>query len=289
VESLWGDKWIIHPSLVIIAAEPKTGKSILTMDMLAAFADPSRLEFLGGATPGSKRVLYLNEEVHQPGVYERVQKLFGSEGAIWEGNYFINSIRGIRLDCLPHNRLAELVTECKADVVAIDPIARYHSWTEDNIHMGILLNEVLWPVVRSGTTVIVVHHFNKMQNADTRHAWARIRGGTRLVADPDSIFSMVSDDDSSLEVEFNAQLRHGPWAGKRTLYRWGEHDLHFHLEPAPLPNGAELAADRPTRDIFLTRLGELHTCNREEAIKHANALLFVWKKVRIANGYVEMI
>jgi hypothetical protein len=275
--NLWGDGWITDPSLNIVAAEPKVGKSLLMMGLSAALADPECDQFLRQPVANA-RILYLNEEITQAKVYERFASIHPDRGE-WETNLVINESRRIRLDT-NFAELGDLATAAGANLVVVDPVARFHNWDEaSNQQMGLFMNEAVWPVVRAGVTVILVHHFNKMVSGDTRHLWARIRGATRLIADADGVFALIKDTPDGSEIRLSAILRNAMWHDDLVLYRdpTGK-DLSFYLdqvadEDMDKTGGAEEAADGPTGEEFIVRLCKKFQCSRKRAVEYANRLL----------------
>lgn len=225
VASIWGDGFIIRPSLVNIMAEQKVGKSLFAEQLLKAWVDPNQHEFLGFPVKTLGKVLYLNEEVPQGSVHSRHNIMWGDRPAVWHANFLTGEDRGLRFDTDPA-LFYTIIAENLPDVVCIDPLDRYHTWdTNSNQQMGMLLERLTLPCRRFGTVVVFVHHFNKEGINDMRSPFSRGRGAGRLTADPDSIFTLQKKGDGIIELD--AQLRHGEWPGPVQLIR--DHFMCYQL------------------------------------------------------------
>jgi len=226
--SLWGEGWIVHPSLVVIGAETKVGKSLFAMDLLMALADPARTAWLGAPLATVKRVLYLNEEVPQSGVFARAQLMWGTEGRQCFANFLVPPERGLRFDT-DHKAFYEIVCETGADVVCIDPIGRYHTRDENkNQEMGLFLDGLHAAVKRANATVVAVHHFRKAAPGVAESPFQRFRGASRLVGDADSLFTIEKSEGGYV---LGAELRHAEWPGLLKLTRGV--NLRYELVDAP--------------------------------------------------------
>lgn len=217
VNSLWGQGLIVKPSLVHISAEQKVGKSLFAKQLLHALVDTSVTEWLGFSIATCRKVMYLNEEVPQSGVYNRMCIMYGEQPHTWDDAFVVPAERGLRIDSDPR-MLYDTLEEHRPDVLCIDPWDRYHTCdTGSNQQMGILLDRA-WHAARTFDAVFMfVHHWNKEGIGDMRSSFSRPRGAGRLTGDPDSNFTLTKLPDGVIQLD--AQLRHGEWPGPVRLRR----------------------------------------------------------------------
>jgi len=254
-EDLWGRGWIIHPSLVLIGAEQKAGKSLFAMQLLWNLLNPGVVSWLGQPMATVSRIAYLNEEIPQASVLDRAHLMWnGTSPEKWVENYLVPPERGLRFDSDPR-AFYEICEEMSADVVCVDPLARYHLLDENlNQHMGLLLDRFSAVVKFQHRTVVMVHHFRKAGIGDTRSAFSHLRGASRLTADPDSIFALQPYVGSK-KFQLGGQLRHGEWPGDLLI----ERDAHalYQLSGSTTDIKAkvlEAAADNPHLNVLRDRL-----------------------------------
>ena len=248
--ALWGDCWIAHPSLVVIGAETKVGKSLFAMDLLMGLADPNRATWLGAPIATVKRVLYLNEEVPQSGVFRRAQLMWGEQNRAWHASFIVPPERGLRFDTNPKAFL-EIAQEVGADVICVDPLGRYHTRDENsNQEMGLFLDAMSAAVTRAGVTVVLVHHFRKSAAGVAESPFQRFRGATRIAGDADSLFTLERSEGGYV---LDAELRHAEWPGVLKLRRGS--NLRYELvDEAHTPDHARAAVAYAAQPIGVHEL-----------------------------------
>jgi hypothetical protein len=185
---------------VILASEPKVGKSVAAQDLAIAASSGGR--WLGQPIQnGPYRTLYFDEE-NPPGLARRrVGRLARERGMAPE------LLRDLPLRYCTHNalnleddrRLALFeneVTQFRPDLVIFDSLIRFRAPGSDennNSETAAFAARVLSPLTARGITVVILHHLSKSGPGDGRERsiLSRVRGAGDLCAVVDDLFGLT--------------------------------------------------------------------------------------------------
>jgi len=161
------EDWLIEDLLqrgdqVVVAAQPKLGKSLLCTQIQIALASGS--SFLMWEVKKRVKTLYINLEINAKQIAIRLIKQAGGEDEfqeIKETLFVENEFKSLDINSEDHfNGLVEYIGRISPDVVVWDVLSRIHSCDEnDNLRMA---KTMLLIRQASGTAAsIVVHHTRK--------------------------------------------------------------------------------------------------------------------------------
>jgi 5S rRNA maturation endonuclease (ribonuclease M5) len=204
--------WLAHPERIILGAEPKTGKSLLALDLALALA--AGTQWLGfPAHGGPRRVLYVDEENGEHLVRRRVRKLAAGRGLS------AADVRDVPLRYLSRNalnldvdeRLQALfgfVRDFRPDLVVLDSLVRFHRRDENSAgEMAAFTGDALDPLTQHfGASVLGLHHLRKPSGqangnggGDLLH---RLRGSGDLAAWPDAVWGLERGEDGTATLSY---------------------------------------------------------------------------------------
>jgi hypothetical protein len=178
----------------LIAGEPKTYKSLISMDLLVSVA--SGKPFLGQyEIPATGPGLLIQEE-NTPGlVRDRLMKIAHAKELT--GKLHVNGSRSVHFEVpatLPltvvNNArinlndvedlewISELIRENQAKLVVLDPLYMMAPGMDENsaAQVAPVLRNLLTLKQRHGCGLLLVHHYNKPREGEDRHAGNRISG-----------------------------------------------------------------------------------------------------------------
>ena len=154
---------LVGPGLLAIwGAEPKTGKSIVAMQMGYSLATGTQF-FDFPLTTDPKKVLYFQGELTGAMVMERATKLWGDK-IIRDPKQFALTDRPDKPLDLVRNPEVLLVVAEDYDVIIVDPISVFHQNDENSIHSVNEVFGVFDSLRNAGKSVIIVHHLRKLQS-----------------------------------------------------------------------------------------------------------------------------
>ena len=211
----------------IIAGSPKANKSFVVLNIML---DLVRGRSIFGATyrNGSAvlpvgqpwRVLYLEQELGEQGLLERLRGKEGRPGLATELEaegleLFVHPRdTGMRLDT-PEGRdyINGIVGDVKPNVTVMDPMAKFHLSDENSAQeMGAVLRVADHLVEDFGTAVVLVHHIGKQNDDNPRRGGDRLRGSSAIFGDVDTVCEVTRKSNEHhpepiLELSF--ELRRG--------------------------------------------------------------------------------
>jgi hypothetical protein len=206
--------WLAHPERIILASEPKTGKSLLALDLAVAMATGA--PWLGfPVLGGSRRVLYVDEENGEHLLRRRIRKLAAGRGLsaadLRDAPLRYLSRNALNLDV--DERLQLLFREMREhrpDLVVLDSLVRFHRRDENKAgDMAAFTSTALDPLTSYyGAGVIGLHHLRKPGGdqrgnggGDLLH---RLRGSGDLAAWPDAVWGMERGEDGTVTLSYLA-------------------------------------------------------------------------------------
>lgn len=208
-------------SLVVIGGEPKANKSYVVLNMLLDLARGRNI--FGGKYPDGSpvmpvskpyRVLYIEQEIGEEGLKERLLPMLGGEIPLGLDFYIKSRDMAMRLDT-PEGRLAieTQIQSCRPDIIVFDPLAEFQLINENSAQeMGMTVRVLKRLIEQYGVTIVLVHHVGKPGFEDPRTGGNKLRGSSALFGAVDTFIGVSRKSESShpsptLELEF--ELRRG--------------------------------------------------------------------------------
>jgi hypothetical protein len=180
--------WLEREGLTILASEHKTGKSILAMNVAISLALGQ--DFLDFKIPSARKVLLVQQEISEPAMKDRVEKMLtpGLKGELANLIFFNRQEQTLKIS-KPQDReiLNKIVQDRKIDLVIFDPLAILHEKKEsDNSDMSVILDYFAELMKKYSIGILVIHHFKKPSQKEKQDSYA-MRGASVLGDRPDSI------------------------------------------------------------------------------------------------------
>lgn len=180
-------------AVTILAGVQKKGKSLYCMQMGMSTADGR--SFLNFEPQQPSRVLYVQQEISEASMKERLDRLLRGCGRNVMENFMIKNTCGniIKLD----NRTQRLelyaeIEDCYPDLIIFDPFSTFHTGKEnDELTMSELMDYFYEIAHRFECGVFLVHHYGKPSLAD-RQGGHLLRGHSVLGDRPDIIINFNS-------------------------------------------------------------------------------------------------
>lgn len=207
------DRRIDAESLVMIAAEEGTGKSIITTNMAHKIATGGT--FMGSECTKTPVLYYVLDEPRR-----NLQRRLQSQNLPKESNLYIFYEKG-----LDENTTEELVKSLerkaefcrlehgKVPVIFLDTMTDVLDIQELNNHSEVVrkLGQLRELIRRTGCTVVMTHHYNKNESANPRN---RVTGAKGLRSKCDTIYDILFSEpgnSSSQRTIQTTKVRNADW------------------------------------------------------------------------------
>lgn len=202
-------EWLVQDflgqgELLVIAGQPKHGKTWVALNLVRAVIDPGEL-FCGlkGYVSGfsePKKVLFVEEEGSLGDLRERARVVLA--GTNWQENTVWMHRLGFRFDSTEWmSRLINEIERNKIDLLIVDPFQRTHRQKEnDTDEMSPVLGQIAGLInYHRRLSIAILHHFNKVGTIDD--AWLAFRGSSLLAQDADVGMFVQKRGGKGLELE----------------------------------------------------------------------------------------
>lgn len=176
--------WLEREGLTFLAGEHKTGKSILAMNVAISLA--LGREFLGFEIPSPRKVLLVQQEISDPAMKDRIDKMIKSVPRDMLAN-LANLVFPTRQEqawklSRPRDldKLGTIVQANGIDLIIFDPLATFHDKKEnDNTDMSGILEYFAYLKRRYSVGILVIHHYGKPTKEERQGSY-RMRGASVL-------------------------------------------------------------------------------------------------------------
>lgn len=213
---------------LLIAAESKAGKSTLIAGLIRQMITGGN--FLGFRVTKPLRVLYMQAELRESRLKERLIKTYGSlNGAATTS--FVWNTRGLIMIEENYDIIVEVLTETKPDVVFIDPMVNFHNFDENNATQMTQFFRKLDRIQHEfNTALVMAQHFKKQQDGNPRNKLPLLemmRGSSALRGWADTTIAMEgrtadeyrrldfdirnSDEPARRLVKYNRETKEFDW------------------------------------------------------------------------------
>jgi RecA-family ATPase len=164
--------------------------------------------------PHSRRVLYIEQEIGEDGLGERLGSIVHNSNPDSSMFYLKTRDSTLRMDTAD-GRLAieNEIVACKAEVVIFDPLTKFHLLDENSAQAMSTIARV-WDswIEKYGISIIIVHHTGKQSVEFPRRGGDRLRGSSAIFGDLDTLIevdrvSSTSNSEPVLNLRF--EMRRG--------------------------------------------------------------------------------
>lgn len=272
-EMYWDQRIIAQGYRVLIAGAPKVGKSDFFLEM--ALRAASGGVFLGKRFPRPLKVLYLQSEIHEAYLNERLEvfETACSPQAVdlIAQNFYISG--RLTLDLMLENdwvNIQKILLNLQPDIVGIDPIISFSSIDENSSKevSQLLYKRIvnLQTSIASNPAFVLIHHLKKpKEKQDNIASFFDIRGSGAWQGWYDTGI-MLSKRDSSVVLSFDTRHQKSPPEQRiqlnRTRGRWEHTAFTTHDSEQKLALALQFVIESPDglatpflRDILMNRLG----------------------------------
>lgn len=206
---------------LVLGGAPKSNKSYIALNMAVSLALGRPL--FGGYYSGELpvfpvrkkcRVLYIEQEIGEQGLQDRLAKLAVGLDLLGVEFYIKSRDMGMRMDTQEGIELigAE-IGQVRPDVTFLDPLAKFHLSDENSAqHMGAIMRVGDRWIEAHGTALVYIHHTGHQHPDNPRRGGDKLRGSSAVFADADSIIlcertSAASTKEPLVKLEF--EIRRG--------------------------------------------------------------------------------
>lgn len=171
--------------LAMVAAPPKARKSWCVMQL--AHAVGTGTDWLGFSVPQAQKVLYVQAELPNWMVAERITQMYGEQSL--ENVKFFHVPAANLLEDDDLQGLLDSVNEFDAKLVIIDPVANFWQGDENSSSSVNLLFSQVARIQALGCSVVMVHHTRKT-DVNERLSPQHQRGSNVFFARPDAVMTL---------------------------------------------------------------------------------------------------
>jgi hypothetical protein len=212
-------------SILVVGGSSKIGKSIfgLNMSLCLVLGKPFLLQF---PIPKRQRVLYIQAEISERSMQDRLVKMVEAEGIdqdILNDNLLLINHKGLKFDRGRDLKMVgEIVAHYKTDVMVIDPMYKFHSGDENQVRDITRFFDSLDSLVFDfNCSIALCHHFSKPSQNDKRYGAMQLRGSSAIFDYADSYVSLnrKSGNEPRNYVKATFELRNEEDPNPLYLYR----------------------------------------------------------------------
>ena len=207
-----GERWLIDgflttASIAVLGAEPKLGKTFLTLGLAVAVASGTpALGRFHVPTPGP--VLLFHAEDSAPAIRERIEAIAVGQGLAFESlPIHVITAEQLRLDdALDREKLEELLQHLAPKLLILDPLVRLHSGAESYVgHIAELFRHLRLLQRRYGVAILLTHHVSKNRAGSTQVGQSfRGSGDIHAAVDHGATLRRLEDGSVLLSLEHRA-------------------------------------------------------------------------------------
>lgn len=216
-----------HGSTCGIYGDSKVGKSFLCLNMARSLALGENLyDIKEMSVPKECKVLYVEQEVGEPSLQNRVQRIFYKvQNTKLDNLFFVSKVPDLQLDSYDGQQMIkDLISNIRPNVIIFDPIGKLHLYEENsNSQIGELFKtfeEFKKVSPDDKLSIVYSHHVRKPS------AWIpgqpipdpldphKASGAGRWFRDPDTIITTHRYDTQKLpwekwKLKVRVTMRHG--------------------------------------------------------------------------------
>ena len=208
--SLVGSGLLDAGSKVIIGGPEKAGKSLLATQLAICLATGQ--PWLGFKVPTAMPVLYVQLEISQPRLEERLLKQGKRSASELRNSLFTYTDFGFSLNGANEAKLTAMLQSTKAKVLILDPLYFLHDGDANSeTDMAKLVRKLNGYLDLVSALVVVAHHSKDTQDLRLRRPGQRISGSAVLTRWPDAIFTLEARDPTErAKLEFTLRNAEAP-------------------------------------------------------------------------------
>jgi DNA primase catalytic core len=197
-----------HERTLLLIGAPKTGKSMLALNLAIALA--SGTDWLGFEIPEPQNVMYLSAEGGPALLQERLKAMIpeveipSDKLSFWwpeKENLHIGAVE-------TEDRLIEAIRSRKVSVVMFDPLIKFHTVDENSSkEMSAVLKSFQRIRLETNVAMVIVHHSRKSGMNTKRGSAQEARGSSVLHGEVDAVAVLERKANSDIRT-LDFDLRH---------------------------------------------------------------------------------
>jgi len=216
---IWGGHLLFSGGLLLIAGEPKIGKSLVFQE----FAIQAALggEFLGQKFTRSIKVLWFQAEIHENYLSKRLHPILSRydipSQKIISANFFATGKHSLDVQNDSDYRfMQKQIIEIAPDLVCFDPMINYTTANEiDNTAMSASLDRFVKLAEVGNCSLVLIHHVGKgakRQLANGGDPFDLIRGASAIRGRYDTGIMMFKNKHKEIECQYDTRNGKPPLA-----------------------------------------------------------------------------
>lgn len=179
--SKWVVSDIIPEGVTILSSAPGQFKTFLLLTMTKQISNGEMV--LGHFSAEKRNILFVNEEMGERMMQDRLKNINGNAGEI----YFTN-LAGIKIDDVSY--ILEFCKEKNISLVMFDSLTRIHNLQEDKADDVKKIFEAMLVLLRANISVVMTHHHRKTPMFGAKNGSEEMRGSIDLLAQIDCHLSI---------------------------------------------------------------------------------------------------
>lgn len=163
----WAIKDFLPEGLTILAGAPKSGKSILALNLALALS--SGVEIIGQKSNNTKNVMYLPYEDSERRLQDRIKKMKQGLSITSEPKtFFLDGYYPPKLDSNTLDQLKQIIQDYKLDIVIIDTLGSSIKFNKRIKHSAYMeeyeiLNKFQRFALNNKISLLILHHTRKLK------------------------------------------------------------------------------------------------------------------------------
>ncbi len=202
-QSFWGEGLLDPRSKLVITGPGKIGKSNFVLNLAISLA--SGKPFLGFEIPHKKKVLYIQQEISEMRLQDRLRLMVKNDIHVKKGFFSLKTIRGLDIQNEEHfDIIGSWISKKRYEIVIFDPLYQFHNSDENSaLDMKQVVSKFDELIDAHKISVIIVHHHNK-GNSKNHNA---IRGSAVLFDWGDSYIMLNDINGKTGDIRISWKLR----------------------------------------------------------------------------------
>lgn len=273
---------------LLIAAESKAGKSTLIGGLIRQMIIGGN--FLGFKVVKPLRVLYMQAELRESRLKERLIKTYSKLNNLAEHSYVWNT-RGLVMIEENYDIVAESIQETKPDVVIIDPMVNFHNFDENSATQMTQFFRKLDRLQHDfNVALVMAQHFKKQQDGNPKNQTSlleKMRGSSALRGWADTTIAVEGRTVSEYRrLEFDVRNSMGEIFYRMIKYNLNTREFDWH---DPIANIKDKLVPHMRGGLRLTSEQFINLIIKEcgPFVNHNRGRAFEFKRVLLERGFIS--
>ncbi len=186
-ENKWVIENLIPEGMTILSAAPGQFKTFILLQICKQISNGEMV--LNHFDCEKKNILFINEEMGQRAMQDRLKIIEGETG-----NLYLTNLANVKIDDI--KSILEICKEKDIRLVIFDSLTRIHNLSENDVGDVKKIFEAMLILMKENISVIITHHHRKASPFGQKNGSDEMRGSTDLLAQLDchlAIDNVASD------------------------------------------------------------------------------------------------